>query len=69
MTIMPERFSRNTRLSRSIRLWMALNFGRATEKTAMIMPNMITTASAMIHHMLGLLPIARMVPPMPMMGA
>ena len=69
MTIMPDRFSRVTRLSRSIRLWMILNLGRAIEKTMMIRPSSTTTATAMIHHMDELLPSARITPPTPMMGA
>ena len=48
---MPESRSRATRLRRSINFWMILNFGRAIEKTMMIRASMISTASAMIHHM------------------
>ena len=69
MTIMPDRFSRVTRLSRSISFWMILNFGRAMEKTVRIKPSRTTTARAMIHHMMELFPCARMTPPTPMIGA
>ncbi len=69
MTIIPARFSRVTRLSRSTSFWIILNFGRETEKTIETMPIRTTTARAMIHHMEELLPTARMMPPTPMIGA
>ena len=69
MTIIPARFSRVTRLSRSIRLWMILNLGRAMVKTVRIRPNRMTTARAMVHHMEVDFARARITPPTPMMGA
>ncbi len=69
ITIMPDRFSRMTRLSRSIRLCMILNLGKDMANTTRIRLSSATTATAMIHHMLAPLPIARMTPPTPMIGA
>jgi hypothetical protein len=69
MTIMPERFSRITRLSRSIRLCMILNFGKAIENTTRIKPIRTMTARAIIHHIEALLASAMMMPPTPMIGA
>jgi hypothetical protein len=69
MTIIPERFSRVTRLSLSIRLWMILNFGRDIEKTISIRPIRIITATAIIHDIDVLLPSARIVPPIAIIGA
>ncbi|MPN34226.1 hypothetical protein SDC9_181719 [bioreactor metagenome] len=69
MTIMPVRFSRTTRLSRSMSFWMLLNRGRATANTTAITPRMRATARAMIHHIDEALPVALITPPMPMIGA
>ncbi len=69
MTIMPERFSRVTRFRRSIRLWIILNFGSEIEKTVKIKPSRAITATAIIHHIFGLLSIARITPPIPIIGA
>ena len=69
MTIIPDRFSRITRLSRSIRPWMLLNLGTEIEYTINTRPSSTATASAMIHHIVGFLLMARITPPMPMMGA
>ena len=69
ITIMPDRFSRVTRFSRSIRSCIILNFGTAIIKTMMIKPTKVTTATAIIHHILALFSTARIIPPIPMMGA
>ena len=69
MTIIPERFSRSTRLSRSIRFCIALNFGSVTEKTTTTRLSRAATPTAMIHHIDESLSMARMMPPTPMIGA
>ena len=68
-TIMPVRFSRKIRLSWSSNSWMSLNFGITMLKTTPMTPNKMITASAIVHHMEGLLSKAWMIAPMPMMGA
>ena len=68
-TIMPDRFSRTTRFRRSIKLWMILNLGSATENRAKIRTIRTTTARAMIHHMEVSVPVALMMPPIPRIGA
>ena len=68
-TIMPERFSRMMRLSRSMSIWMILNFGTAMVNATAMTPMSTVSASASVHHMFGLLSSAWMIAPMPMMGA
>ena len=68
-TIMPDRFSRVTRFSLSIRLCMILNFGREMLNTTRIRLSSATTATARIHHMFGAVSSARMTAPIPMIGA
>ena len=69
MTIMPERFSRVTRFILSMSSCINLNFGTEIENTIRINPRSTMTARAISHHMLGLLSIARITPPTPMIGA
>ena len=69
MTMIPERASRVTRLSRSMRLWMRLKRGRATMNTVMINASSSPTPRPMIQVMEGLLATARMMAPTPMIGA
>ena len=69
ITIMPDRFSRITRFSRSIRVCIRRNRGITIENTVRIRPMITTTASAMIHHMDRSLLTARMMPPTAMIGA
>ncbi len=68
-TIKPERFSRITRFMRSTRLCIILNFGTANANASMMNITRMPTARAISHHMFGLLSIARMTPPMPIIGA
>ncbi len=68
-TIMPLKFSRTTRFRLSIRVWISLKRGSVTEKTLMMTASSTATIRAMIHHIEGALSSARIMPPMPMMGA
>ena len=69
MTISPDRFSLETKFKRSMSSWIFLNFGTAIANKTEISPNRMITASAMIQDIETLLSKARMIPPIPMIGA
>ena len=66
---MPERPSRLTRFNRSMSFCKDLNLGRATARATAMSPMSTTTAAAMSQLRETLFPTAKMMPPMPMMGA
>jgi len=68
-TIRPERFSRITRFMRSTSFCIILNFGSASVKASMMNMIKMPTASAINHHIFGLLSMARITPPIPIIGA
>ncbi len=69
MTIMPVRFSRATRLMRSVSFWMSLNFGSESEKTMAIKLTSINTATPISHARGESWLMTLIMPPMPIRGA
>ena len=69
MTIMPERFSRATRLTRSVNFWMILNLGMAIATTTMIKLINIITPTTISQASGESLESTFRTPPMPIMGA
>ena len=69
ITSMPERFSRNTRLIRSIRVCIFWKRGMTMIMVVTMMMITIATAAAISHHMPGLFCSARMMPIVAISGA